>query len=101
LLVSVAAQGGIGAESSSVVRGEADVFAFSTDVTGQNIPPITPLTEWIFLEALETLKFPEPWDIRDFQDVLKHLEADGYYVFQGELFEPRHHTRRRDRSLEC
>jgi hypothetical protein len=83
-------------------EGEADVFAFSTDVTGQNIPPITPLTEWIFLEALETLKFPEPWDISDFQDVLKHLEADGYYVFQGELFEPRHHTRWRDRSsLEC
>jgi hypothetical protein len=36
-------------------EGDADVFAFSTDPTGQNIPPVTPLTEWIFVEAFETL----------------------------------------------
>ena len=75
-------------------EGDADVFAFSTDPTGQNIPPVTPLTEWIFVEAFETLKFPEPWDIQDFQPVLNHLKADGYYLFQGELLEARRQTRR-------
>jgi hypothetical protein len=75
-------------------EGDADVFAFSTDPTGQYIPPVTPLTEWIFVEAFETLKFPEPWDIQDFQPVLNHLKADGYYLFQGELLEPRRQTRR-------
>ena len=75
-------------------EGDENTFAFSIDATGQNIPPITPLTEWIFLEAFETLKFPEPWDIQDFQPVLNHLKADGYYVFQGELLEPRRQTRR-------
>ena len=49
--------------------------------TGANIPPVSPHTEWIFLEALDTLKFPDPWDITDFQGVLDHLKADGYYVF--------------------
>jgi hypothetical protein len=40
-----------------------------------------------FMKAIETLRFPEPWDIDDFQDVLDRLKADGYYLFKGELFE--------------
>jgi hypothetical protein len=39
------------------------------------------------LEAIDTLKFPEPWDIGDFQEVLDRLNTDGYYLFQGELIE--------------
>jgi len=44
---------------SYLFRNEADNenFALSIDVTGENIPPITPLTEWIFVEAIDTLKF--------------------------------------------
>jgi hypothetical protein len=34
-------------------ESSADVFAFSIDVTGQNIPPVTPHTEWIFMEAVD------------------------------------------------
>ena len=49
-------------------ESESENFAFSVDMTGANIPPITPLTEWIFLEAINTLKFVEPWDIGDFQE---------------------------------
>ena len=79
-------------------EGDANVFAFSIDVTGQNIPPVTLLTEWVFLEAFETLKLVEPWDIDDFQDVLNHLRADGYYLFQGEILEPRRQTKDRGRS---
>jgi hypothetical protein len=70
------------------------VFALSIDPTGANIPPVTPLTEWILLEAIETLKFPEPWDIGDFADVLDHLREDGYYLFQGELLQARASLRR-------
>jgi hypothetical protein len=80
---------------------DSEVFAFSTDVTGANIPPATPHTEWIFLEALDTLHFPDPWDIGDFQSVLDHLKADGYYLFQGELIEPMHKGKRPPPSLEC
>jgi hypothetical protein len=81
-------------------ESESGNFAFSVDMTGANIPPITPLTEWIFLEAINTLKFVEPWDIDDFRPVLKHLKADGYYVFQGELIKPSL-SKRRHASLEC
>ncbi|MFZ0853530.1 MAG: hypothetical protein WAO08_30580 [Hyphomicrobiaceae bacterium] len=35
-----------------------EVFAFSIDVTGQNIPLVTPHSEWIFVEAIETLRVP-------------------------------------------
>jgi hypothetical protein len=68
-------------------ESDSEVFAFSLDPTGASIPPITPLTEWIFLEALDTLKFPDQWDIDDFQDVLDHLKTDGFYLFQGELLD--------------
>jgi hypothetical protein len=42
----------------------------------------------MFIEALDTLKFPEPWDVHDFRYVLDLLRADGYSLFQGELIEP-------------
>jgi hypothetical protein len=79
---------------------ESENFAFSIDMTGANIPPITPHTEWIFLEALNTLKFVEPWDIGDFRQVLEHLKADGYYLFQGEIIKPSL-GKRRQPSPEC
>jgi hypothetical protein len=82
-------------------QSDCEVFAFSTDVTGANLPQVAPLTAWIFLEALDTLKFPEPWDIDDFQPVLDHLRADGYYLFQGELIEPLQQGRRRSPPPEC
>jgi hypothetical protein len=81
-------------------ENESEHFAFSVDMTGANIPPITPLTEWIFLEAINTLKFVEPWDVDDFRQVLKHLKADGYYLFQGELIKPSP-SKRRYPSLKC
>ncbi len=81
-------------------ESESENFAFSVDMTGANIPPITPLTEWIFLEAINTLKFVEPWDIGDFQEVLEHLKVDGYYLFQGEIIQPSL-GKRRQPSPEC
>jgi hypothetical protein len=49
----------------SLFRDESGsgAFAFSAEVTESNIPPVTPHTEWIFVEAIDTLSFPEPWDI--------------------------------------
>jgi hypothetical protein len=84
-------------------RDEADndYFAFSVDVTGANIPPATPLTEWIFLETIDTLKFPEQWDITDFQYVLDDLKSDGYFVFQGEFVDPLSLTVRPEQVPEC
>jgi hypothetical protein len=55
-------------------EANSEHFAFTIDATGANIPPITPLTERIFLEAIDTLKFVEPWDIGDFRGVLDHLK---------------------------
>jgi hypothetical protein len=82
-------------------ESEPDVFAFSCDLTGDNIPPLTPHTEWIFVEALETLRFPDPWGISDFQEVLDHLKAHGYYLFEGEFIEQPPKSKRRTTSIEC
>ena len=82
-------------------ESDGEVFAFSTDASGGNIPPVTPHTEWIFLEAIDTLKFPEPWDIDDFQQVIDRLKSDGYYLFQGELVEQPSLLKQRRSSLEC
>jgi hypothetical protein len=35
---------------------QRDIFALSIVVTGANSPAVTPHAEWIFLEALNTLK---------------------------------------------
>ena len=78
-----------------------DVFAFSVDPTGQNIPLVTPHTDWIFMEAMDSLQFPNPWDIDDFQHVLDHLKSDGYYLFEGELIEPLNLRSRPDKSPDC
>jgi hypothetical protein len=35
-----------------------DVFAFSGDQLGKNLPPVTPHTDWIFMAAIDTLRSP-------------------------------------------
>ena len=51
-------------------KSSTDAFAISTDVTGQNIPPLSPLTEWTFVvAAIDPLKLVEQWEVGDFQDV--------------------------------
>jgi hypothetical protein len=84
-------------------RDEADNenFALTVDVTGENIPPITPHTEWIFVEAIDTLNFAEPWDIGDFSEALDRLKADGYYMFAGEIIAPAASVADRDQLPEC
>ena len=69
-------------------ESSSDIFAFSTDPSGGNLPLATAGTAWAFLEAIDTLSFPDPWDISDFQEVLKSLKVDGFYIFQGELITP-------------
>ena len=66
-------------------KSSTDAFAISTDVTGRNIPLLNPLVEWNFVEAIDTLKLIEQWDVGDFQDVLDRLEVDRYYLFEGGL----------------
>ena len=65
-------------------EGESENFAFSIDRHGANIPAIRPPTEWFFLEAINTLKIPDAWDGDDFQHMVEHLKADGYYLLQDE-----------------
>jgi hypothetical protein len=36
-------------------ESESENLAFSVDMTGENIPPITPYTEWVFLKTINTL----------------------------------------------
>ena len=83
-------------------RDEADDenFAFSVEVTGANIPSVTAQTEWFFLESIDTLRFPEPWDMSDFQNVLDHLKANGYYL-KGELIAQAPKSKRPRSPFEC
>ena len=69
-------------------ESRSDIFAFSINPSGGNLPLATAGTAWAFLETIDTLSFPEPWDIGDFQEVLDRLKIDGFYLFQGELIAP-------------
>jgi hypothetical protein len=57
--------------------------------TGPNIPPITPSTDWLFVEAIDTLRFPPPWDPIDFQCLLRRLRADGFCPFGADVKDPK------------
>jgi hypothetical protein len=54
----------------------SNIFAYSTDVTGRNIPQPTTLTKWSFVAALADR------DIENFEDVRHHLRQQGYYLFK-------------------
>ena len=57
-------------------RGTDDL-ALTLDVTGRNIPPVKSSKDWLFVEAIDTLKFSPPWDIAAFQ---RQLRASGFYL---------------------
>jgi hypothetical protein len=64
--------------------GESETLAFSIARHGAAISPIGPQTEWVFLEAINTLKIPDAWISEDFQHVIEHLKSDGYCLLQDE-----------------
>jgi hypothetical protein len=66
-----------------------DNLALTIDVTGQNIPPVTPSTDWLFVEAINTLSSPRPWDVSDFQCLLRRLRVDGFYLFKADVEDPK------------
>jgi hypothetical protein len=53
-----------------------DSFAYSTDVTGRNIPLTTERSRWSFVAAMAER------DIQDFEDVMPRLRQRGFYLFQ-------------------
>ena len=60
-----------------------DNVALTVDVTGQNIPPITPLTDWLFVEAIDTLRFPPPWDPPDFPMLAAPAAGGRFFSVRG------------------
>ena len=58
-------------------------LALTFDVTGLNLPAVTPSTNWVFVEAIDTLKSPLPWGLPDFQRLLRWLRVDTFYLFEA------------------
>ena len=56
-------------------ENESENFAFSIDMTGGKHSSDHATHRVSFLEAINTLKFVEPWDIGDFRQVLEHLKG--------------------------
>ena len=52
-----------------------DTFAYSTDVTGRNIPRGSRYTQWSFI-AEEKIEGP------DVEEVTRHLRQQGFYIFR-------------------
>jgi hypothetical protein len=62
--------------------GDSDVFAFTVDRTGHNLPS-TQESDWQFLETLDGVKFA--WGEENFGEVYGALAAAGFYLFEGEM----------------
>jgi hypothetical protein len=52
-----------------------DTLAYSTDVTGRNIPRRSPKTQWSFVSAAQIQD-------DDYEEVRLHLRRWGFYVFR-------------------
>jgi len=52
-------------------------FAYSTDVTGRNLPRLTERTEWLFMKVVSYQEISP-----DLEEVARHLERFGFYVFE-------------------
>ena len=61
---------------------ETGRLALTSDVTGRNLPSLTPSTEWIFVEAITS---PPPWKPADFQRLRGWLRADGNYLLEAHV----------------
>ncbi len=48
------------------------------DVTGATLPLVSPSTNWVFLDPIDTPRFPPPWEFADFQCLLRRLSEDGF-----------------------
>ena len=68
--------------------GDTDLFAFSTDRTGANIPRVERSTQWLLRDRVIELKFAEGYDLDDFQPVLDALDTDGFYLYRGDYLPP-------------
>ena len=58
--------------------------ALTTDITGRNIPPRTPTSHWVFVEALQINKSRPPLGIADFAEASRQLTQVGYYIFEAD-----------------
>jgi hypothetical protein len=58
--------------------------ALTTDITGRNLPPRTPTSHWMFVEALQIDKCRPPQGIADFEEASRQLEQVGYYIFEAD-----------------
>ena len=56
-----------------------DTFAYSTDVTGRSIAPISPRAKWSFVAAASFE------DLDDNEEAVQHLRQHGIYVFRKPL----------------
>jgi hypothetical protein len=62
--------------------GDTDVFAFTTDRSGNNLP-CTQESCWYFVETLAPVRFA--WGADEFGEVCASIAATGFYLFEGEM----------------
>ena len=66
---------------------ETGRLALTIDMTGQNLPSLTPSTAWNYVETIA--KSLPPWEPADFQRLLDWLSADGFYLFEVGVKDPK------------
>jgi hypothetical protein len=57
-------------------QGSSRSFAYSLDVTGRNIPPLSEHTKWLFVEVIAAEQ------LEAHPETLRQLRTVGFYVFK-------------------
>jgi hypothetical protein len=64
---------------------DTDLFAFSAEMSGANLPTIVEGQPWTLLEEIKALKVEEYVDPPEFHQAVSAVMTDGYFIFHGEM----------------
>jgi hypothetical protein len=90
VLVSNGAGGGMQQVSLFLFHLDGtDIFAFTSELSGECLPPINDGQPWTFLEEIKGLVVEEYVDPPEFHQAVSAVLTDGYFVFHGEMLRSR------------
>lgn len=64
---------------------DTDLFAFSDELAGKNLPMPIEGQEWTFLEEIKHIKVEEYVDPPEFHQAVSAVLEHGYFIFHAEM----------------
>jgi hypothetical protein len=64
---------------------DTDLYAFSSDAAGSNLPAVLDGRDWSFVEEIKGIRVEEYADPPEFHEALSAVLDRGYFIFHAEM----------------